>query len=277
MMGSNTNVEVEDVLFQLQLQGWFLFENVIPRDQVGAVGKSVEATAREVRRKSGDTPSPYVVINDVLNVNQSFASWLSSPRLLDPLRALFGPYIRLRTARGFVSHPGTERGSLHADAPYIQSAPVRVPAPYPDVAMKFTAVWMLSDFTAENGATLLIPGSHRAEDNGTGGLELPIPHPSEIQATGCSGSVVLFDSRLWHAPGGNRSDRARVGLVMTYFPWWLSQEPAMPKGTPERERLKEETGLTDEELGGGTDWLPSDVYGELPDDLKPLVRHWVRP
>ena len=95
-------------------------------------------------------------------------------------------------------------------------------APYQDFIAKVTAVWMLTPFTRENGATVLVPGSHRADNNRTGGLEQPVPHPGQIQVTGAAGSVVLFDARTWHGSGSNNSDQDRVGLVMAYFPWWLA-------------------------------------------------------
>ena len=50
----------------------------------------------------------------------------------------------------------------------------------------------------------------------------------------------------------------------------------MPPGTPERERLKEETGLSDDELGAGTGLFPIEAYEALPEEVKPLLRHWVR-
>ena len=263
----------EETLLELRLHGWCLIDNVIPKSEVDAVRRSIEATAGEYERDGEDT----VNIPDVLNVVQSFAPFLAHEAMLEPLRVLWGPHIRLRTAKGFVAKPGCERGGLHADGPYIQGAAVKMNAPYQDFIAKVTAVWMLSPFTAENGATYVVPGSHRTSDNSTGGLELPIPYPSEVHATGAAGSVVLFDSRLWHASGANDSDENRVGLVLTYFPWWLGQDPSMPPGTPERERLKEETGLDDDQLGAGTALLPVEVYADLPEDVKPLLRHWVRP
>ena len=264
---------VEETLFQLKLHGWCLIENVIPESKVRGVRRSIEATAAAYGRRKGES----IDISDVLNVDQSFAPYLAHDAILGPLRALWGPWVRLRTAKGFVCKPGYQEGSLHADGPYIQSAPVRMNAPYQDFIAKVTAVWMLTPFTRENGATALVPGSHRADNNRTGGLEQPVPHPGQIQVTGAAGSVVLFDARTWHGSGSNDSDGDRVGLVMTYFPWWLAQDPAMPPGTPERERLREETGLSDEELGKGTALLPAEVYRALPEEVKPLLRHWVRP
>ena len=265
-------MNTEETLEQLRLHGWCTIQDVIPASEVEQVRRSVEATVLSRRKNDSDS----VDTPDVLNVDQSFAPYLAHKSILEPLRALWGPYVRLRSAKGFVSRPGFTRGGLHADAPYIQGAPMRMNAPYQDFTAKVTTVWMLSSFTLENGGTILVPGSHRSENNRTGGLDLPVPHPGEVRATGAAGSVVMFDSRTWHGSGENGSEENRVGVVMTYFPWWLGQDPSMPPGTPERERLKEETGLSDDELGVGTGLFPVAAYEELPEDVKPLLRHWVR-
>ena len=144
-----------------------------PRSGSQWVRQSIAATAAEYARPDANS----INIPDVLNVNQSFAPYLAHEAILKPLQALWGPYVRMRTAKGFVSKPGCQGGSLHADGPYIQSAPMRMNAPYQDFIAKVTAVWMLSPFTKENGGTLLVPGSHRADNNRTGGLDLPVPHP----------------------------------------------------------------------------------------------------
>ena len=262
----------EGTLDQLQLHGWCLVENVIPASEVDAVRQSVEHSAAPFAKDGAAS----IDVPDILNVDQAVTPYLASDSILEPLRLLWGPYIRLRTAKGFVCKPGYQRSGLHADGPYIQSAPMKMDAPYQDFIAKVTAVWMISPFTEENGATLLVPGSHRADNNRTGGLVMPVPHPGEVMASGAAGSVVLFDSRTWHASGANNSDSNRVGMVLTYFPWWLGQDSSNPVGSPERARLKEETGLTDDELGAGTGYFPADAYEALTDDVKPLLRHWVR-
>jgi len=112
------------------------------------------------------------------------------------------------------------------------------------------------------------------EDLETLGFDPDAPHRVD-QATGKAGSVLLFDNRLWHAAGPNRSQRNRVGMVMCYFPWWLGQDQNRPPGTFEREKLREETGLTDEEIGTGTPLLAPRDYANIPADAQRLVRHWV--
>ena len=86
---------VEETLFQLKLHGWCLIENVIPAAEVNGVRQSIEATAAEYARPDADD----INIPDVLNVNQSFAPYLAHAAILEPLRALWGPYVRMRTAK----------------------------------------------------------------------------------------------------------------------------------------------------------------------------------
>ena len=268
---------LEEVAFRLRVHGWCVLEDIIPAAEVAAVRQSIESTAAAQIGRTRETNTESVSVRNCLNKDQSIAPYLAHERLLAPMRAVFGPYIRMRSGKGFVEFPGTERVATHADGPFIQSQPVCVVAPYQDATLQFSTIWMLSDFTAENGGTVVVPGTHRSSTNRTAGLDLPIPHPGEIQVTGPAGSVLLFDNRLWHTGGPNRSDAPRVAVLNLYFPWWLCQDQNMPVGTDVRERLKEETGLTDEELGEGTDLVPTAVYDTLPDDVKPLIRHWVRP
>ena len=72
------------------------------------------------------------------------------------------------------------------------------------------SIWLLDDFTASNGATRVVPGSHRART--VPRLALPDPaarHPDEVLVTGPAGTVVVFNSHLWHGGTQNRSDRTR--------------------------------------------------------------------
>ena len=126
-------------------------------------------------------------------------------------------------------------------------------APYGDAVIHLSSVWMLSDFTEENGGTLVVPGSHRASNNPTGGngIDVMSPYPTEQQATGKAGDVLLFDSRTWHAAGANTTDQPRLGLAVRYAPWWFNLDYLMPPDSPEKQRLAEEVGRPVEELSGG--------------------------
>ncbi len=79
-------------------------------------------------------------------------------------------------------------------------------------------IWALSDFTEENGATRVIPGSHRFDD----GLKF---QPSDTEPAEMSaGSVLVYTGSIYHGGGANRSDATRYGLNITYARSWLRQE-----------------------------------------------------
>ncbi len=69
---------------------------------------------------------------------------------------------------------------------------------------------MLEDQSEENGATRLVPGSHLWP-------ELPEhkPEVESIAATGAAGTMLMFDRRLWHGTGANRTTRKRQTISVT--------------------------------------------------------------
>ncbi len=264
-------VDIECELLHLGLDGWCVLEGVIPAERVDAVRESVEVTVAAHRRP--DAPPGIGFVPGLIGLEQSFAPYLADRRLLAIAEALLGQHVRISYTSAIVNHPGNARGGWHADWPFNQNNAGHITAPYPDAVMHLTTLWMLSPFTFENGATLIVPGSHRSKDNPTGpnGVDPLAPYPTEMQITGTAGSVLVFDSRLWHTSAPNHSDRSRVGLAVRYAPWWLNLDVLMP-GSDERARMVDEPGLKDNAVPP----VPPEVYETLPDDVKPLYRHWVR-
>ncbi len=68
----------------------------------------------------------------------------------------------------------------------------------------------------------------------------------------------------------NLSQQPRVALVVRYAPWWLNLNPTLT-GRPEHSAMVVETGGKNYEMPP----VKKDVYEALPDDVKPLYRHWV--
>jgi hypothetical protein len=81
-----------------------------------------------------------------------------------------------------------------------------------------STMWALSDFTEANGATRIIPGSHKMKDR----LEFTLAdtEPAEMKA----GSVLLYMGSVYHGAGANQTDSDRLGLVVHYTLGWLRQE-----------------------------------------------------
>jgi ectoine hydroxylase-related dioxygenase (phytanoyl-CoA dioxygenase family) len=91
--------------------------------------------------------------------------------------------------------------------------------PFPNgYEVQCNTIWAITDFSAENGATRVIPGSHRYAD------KLKFVEEQTEPAEMAAGSVLFYTGALYHGGGANRSQRVRRGLNLTYNLAWLRQE-----------------------------------------------------
>jgi hypothetical protein len=79
-------------------------------------------------------------------------------------------------------------------------------------------IWAMTDFTAQNGATRVIPGSNRYDD------KLRLTEADTEPAEMAKGSVLFYTGSLYHGAGANRSESIRSGINITYNLSWLRQE-----------------------------------------------------
>ena len=262
---------IDEILLRLDIDGWCVVEGVIPEDKVDAIRESVEEAT--ISKGKSQTYTGVVSARGILGSILPFMHYLNDNRILGVAERWFGPHVRISFTNSIINMPENERGGWHADWPFNQEKPGCIPAPYPDAVMQLSALWMLSPFSADTGGTLLVPGSHRATNNPTGdiGVDRFTPYPTEMQATGSAGSVLLLDSRVWHSTAVNHGDTPRVAMVVRYAPWWLNLDVLMP-GSDERARMVDEPGKSENEVPP----IPKHVYDMFPEGVKPLYRHWVR-
>jgi phytanoyl-CoA dioxygenase PhyH len=253
---------------QFLTQGYCYLEDVIPATEVSAVRDSVY---RDVMAHSL-LPPPSGYVPGFLRFNQALAPYVASPRVLELIGLLLGPHARISMFTGTVNGPGIPRGDLHADWPYNQGGMARIPAPYPNCLMHIASMWMLSDFTAEGGGTIIVPGSHLQSDHPRkdGPIQPVTPYPGETQMGGRAGTVVLFDARLWHAVAPNRTEKPRVAAIVRYAPWWLNTSPLRP-GTVDRKDIVESQNGKDSQVP----LLPRSIYDHLPAAVQKLVHSLV--
>jgi hypothetical protein len=256
---------------QLFSDGYCYLENVIPPDQLDGIRDSV---SRDVWAHSLlERPTGYVP--GFLRFNQSLAPYLADERILGLAESIFGHHVRISMLTGSVNAPGISRGALHADWPFNQTGAAHIPAPYPDLVMHLTTMWMLTDFTEANGATILVPGTHRQSDHprrgGSLGVDPTVPYPGERRLLGKAATVAVLDSRLWHAVAPNTTDQERVAVIVRYAPWWLNLDPLRP-GTVDREDIVESVNGKDSQVPA----LPREIFDKLPAQVKPLLRYSVQ-
>jgi ectoine hydroxylase-related dioxygenase (phytanoyl-CoA dioxygenase family) len=117
--------------------------------------------------------------------------------------------------------PGEQAQPIHADD-------MLIPLPKPHVPIVCNTMWALTDFTAENGATRLLPGTHRAAES----PELGRVYEGTVAAEMVRGSVLVFNGSIWHGGGANGTDTRRVGIAMNYCAGWIRQQENQQLGIP---------------------------------------------
>lgn len=135
--------------------------------------------------------------------------------------------------------PGERAQPIHSDDQVIGLT-------RPHKSVVCNSMWALSDFTEENGATRLVPGSHKWDHCPTYG-----EHYASIPAEMPKGSVLVWVGSLWHGGGAHKAEERRTGLAMNYCAGFIRQQENQQLGIP-LERVKEFSPRLQELAGFGT-------------------------
>jgi ectoine hydroxylase-related dioxygenase (phytanoyl-CoA dioxygenase family) len=134
---------------------------------------------------------------------------------LTVLDALLEPNCLLSNCQSIRLYPGETRQPWHTDDGFYL-APRPRPLPF-----GVSTIWAIDRFTADNGATEVVVGSHRwGEDHPDDRPDAPFE-----RAEMAPGSVLFFDAALWHRGGANQSNGTRLCVTNQYCqPWLRPQE-----------------------------------------------------
>lgn len=172
------------------------------------------------------------------------------PLLLGCADAVIGPNCAsfcLNVAQLMAREPGAAQQWLHRDDDVWSF----VPEPHPQ--LELSAVVALDDFREENGATAVVPGSHRWEHD-----RRPEPHEVAYAEMSAGAAIVYLGSTI-HAGGANRTTRSRPGIHMSYVVGWLRSEennclavpPRLARELPRRAQELIGYGMHDAAAVGG--------------------------
>ena len=190
----------------LDSDGYVVLDGVLDASGIAAmrvaIDERLDVARRDPTKKHGGT----LHLDDVLDAGPAFDPAWSSPRILAAVAHVLGADFRVSAVGYRGPKPGYGAQALHAD-----DLPIGTGDPY-RVA---TVIVPLVDFTERNGATRVVPGSHRApvRDAST---EPGRPHPRERIVTARAGSAIAFNGHLWHSGTKNDSDERRDALQIVY-------------------------------------------------------------
>ena len=204
-------MHLNEVKLRLDEQGYAIIEDLLDPDEA----ERLDAIARpimEVPRHNIWGANGYVSMEGSLNYIPDLAPLCIHPTILELLDMVLGKnYFLANNVAMKWCKPGTHVGGLHSAG---GSGPAQTFTDYPTDLQVF---WMLTDFTYENGATMVVPFSHHTRKSPT-----RASYPQEIPVVGKKGSVCVFYDSLWHRSGANTTtDQHRMSANVFYLPWFI--------------------------------------------------------
>ena len=221
---------VESLLEEVRAESYVIIPELMPRDVLESMRTEVLPLLRRDGRNEFEgrrTRRIYSVIEKTLALNP----FIEHPLILALLDQVLMPNYLLSQVQAINILPGEVAQPLHADDGFYPIARPRPP-------ISAATIWAIDDFTADNGATVIIPRSHLWGDehpgDGSGHDLVPAVMPA--------GSVLFFLGTAWHGAGANNTDKSRMAVTAQYCePWARQQENFSLSISRERARLCSET------------------------------------
>ena len=160
-------------------------------------------------------------VNNLLAKGEVFTEVAADGEILELVEMVLGPHFQVSIISAIQILPGEAAQPLHTDDGLY-------PLPWPHPPVVLNTMWAVDPFTAHNGATRLVPGSHAWPDKPTFGDSTPDTIPA-VMDRGC---VLAWVGNLTHGGGANTSAAPRLGITMNYNQAWLRQQENQYLGVP---------------------------------------------
>ncbi len=198
----------------LRANGYVIFDRLLPDESVNQLNAQLDPWFTATPRCRGDFYGWNTTrFGSVPLKSPASQALILHPLMLSLLDAVLGPHCdwyQLNLTQAVRLHPGERQQVPHRDEEMW-------PCPKGGIEYLVNVMWALSDFTADNGATLLWPRSQFAR------LSRELDLAQATVAAMPRGSALVYLGSLTHCAGANRSDRPRTGLILSYCLGWLKQ------------------------------------------------------
>lgn len=212
---------LDDVEASVEDRGFAIVENVLDADGLQRARERMRAVQERIRADVGaerlERAGEVGVLRLMVAYDEHFFSLLALDAVLAVVDRLLAPTAILHLQNGLAlppcpngDAPSRFQTSFHRDFPRWLNG-------YRASINTFLAI---DEFTADNGATLLVPGSHQREEP---------PEQEELDRAAVAaicpaGSMIVFDSTLWHAAGPNTSGRTRLAINQQFTRSFIKQQ-----------------------------------------------------
>lgn len=202
-LGVDENTLTADEKAHLDREGYLRLDNILTVDQAATMRAACDKAFADFYIAQEGHPTE---IGDLQNHDTCFDICVTHPRVLAAVAHVLQHDFVSLGVHSRPNPPGKGQQAFHVD----WSGGAWVEGDY----SVCNSIWPLTDFTALNGATRVIPGSHRwGKFPGEVIDDLEAPHPDEIQLIAPLGSIVIFNSHLFHGAVLNRSNDFRPNVT----------------------------------------------------------------
>jgi hypothetical protein len=211
---------VGDSKANLEAKGWHVFECLLDPDLTVRLQRDLMTAygicrAMQIEKGLGNNTDGSA--HHIVGMGGSFIELLDQLPLWSLIREYFSGEFIINSCGGFINKPNGDAyvGQIHRDVrTFRKSEPLMI-----------NMLVMLDEFTLENGATHILTGSHLKQAR----PDEKVFWQTAERAIGPVGSVLLFNSNLWHAAGQNRSPAPRRALTLTFTPPFFKQQCDYPR------------------------------------------------
>jgi len=209
----DTENYIQQNIAKLWSDGYFMIPSVLEESQLTLVNKTLQPQFDKQLLGRNDfegfnTQRIYALLKNAPDL----AFLAEHPLVLQHLDHLLMPNYLLNAFLSIKINPGESAQGLHYDDQYTFLSRPRQPLGY-------SFLWVIDEFTVNNGATVILPKSHRWNDRH------PRPDDERMKVCAPAGSLIAYPSTLWHGGGANESKHSRNAIAVQYCqPWVRPQE-----------------------------------------------------
>ena len=240
-MNPDTTFDASSLTENLKFRGFAVVHDFIPKEDLAQLRAAIPEAQARLKQELAKTPRSLEIADRVENgvvripmlFHPYFFKLLEQPNLIKVVDSTLGQTAVMHLMNAFAAapKPGSEgmfQEKYHRDFPRIVGGQL----------LSINVILAVTDFSADNGSTVLAPGTHQVE-----------PAPSQqfldsqaIQVEAPAGSALIFDSTILHRGSKNKTNVPRLFVNLQFTKSWIRQQfdypralpPEMLRGLPER-------------------------------------------
>lgn len=218
-LGVTENTLSPEEMSRLDRDGYAVFQGVLSPRHSAQLAARLDALAIEEGDEAGKdfhTEKGATRLGSLVNKDPLFDICFTHPCVVAAVSHILGIDFGLSSLTGRAAQPGEGHQNFHRDNEHRCA----------------NALWVISDFTEENGPTRLVPGSHKSPHAPAEAMKDPgAAHPDEVSLIAPAGTLVVIDGWTWHSGTRNNSPHPRHlvsafftprGLYQSFFPRYIT-------------------------------------------------------